>query len=397
LFTILQGGRVFSPSPLGVRDLVIAAGTITNIAEHVQPWPDYGDVEVVDVSGKYVVPGFIDQHVHLIGGGGEGGFATRTPEVALSHITRAGITTVVGCLGTDGTTRHVTSLLARARGLEEEGITAYIYTGAYEVPTCTIFGSVRQDIILIDKVIGCGEVAISDHRSAEPTREEIAKLAAQARVGGILSGKAGVLHLHVGDGKRRLSPLFDILSESDIPITQFTPTHLNRNRVLLEDAVRFARRGGMIDFTAGEAEGSETRPSLKPSEAVGICLAEGVDIGRMTMSSDGNGSMPSFDNHGRFCGLRMAEMSALPDALRDIVAAGVNLSDALRLVTVNPARSLRLYPRKGVLASGSDADVCVLDGDLSIVHVLAKGRFMVRDGYPVIKGSFEHREPKAKA
>lgn len=390
MFTILQGGRVFSPLDLGIKDLVLTAGIIGNIAEHILPVPDYGEVEIVDVRGKYVVPGFIDQHVHLIGGGGEGGFATRTPEVVLSQITMAGITTVVGCLGTDAVTRQGASLLAKARGLEEEGISSYIYTGAYEVPTCTITGNVRQDIVLIDKVIGCGEVAISDHRSAEPTKEEIAKLAAEARVGGILSGKAGVLHLHVGDGKRRLSLLFAVLDETDIPITQLTPTHLNRNGPLLEDAIRFAQKGGMIDFTAGEKPLFWSSSSLKPAEAIQYCLAQGVNIEQITMSSDGNGSMPSYNAKGQLKGLRVADLSSLHSEFKAIVhEAGIELSEALKVLTLNPARSLRLYPRKGMLQPGSDADVLVLDSDLNIDSVFAKGRCLVRNGQPLLKGTFE--------
>ncbi|MDN5313438.1 MAG: hypothetical protein PWQ68_2412, partial [Thermoanaerobacteraceae bacterium] len=272
MFKILKGGRLFSPDDIGKKDVLIAGNFIANIAESINPAQDYGEVEVIDLRGKYVVPGFIDQHVHIIGGGGEAGFASRTPEVMLSHVTLAGITTVVGCLGTDGTTRHMASLLAKARGLEAEGISTYIYTGAYEVPTRTITENVRNDIILIDKVIGTGEIAISDHRSAQPGKEEIKKLAAEARVGGILSGKAGVLHLHVGDGQRKLGMIFEILEETEIPITQFTPTHINRNPYLLEDGIKFAKMGGMIDMTSGVSPASGARKSVKSSKAIKYCI-----------------------------------------------------------------------------------------------------------------------------
>lgn len=390
MITILKGGRVFSPANLGEKDLLMAAGVIANIADEITPVPNYGDFEEINVKGKYIVPGFIDQHVHLIGGGGEGGFATRTPEVVLSRITMAGITTVVGCLGTDGSTRHVESLLAKARGLESEGISTYIYTGAYEVPTPTITGSVRRDIILIDKIIGCGEIAISDHRSAEPTKEEIIKLAAEARVGGILSGKAGVLHLHVGDGKRKLSMLFDILETSDIPVTQFTPTHINRNSSLLDDGIRFAQMGGVIDLTAGEEMVPGYSQGLKPAEAVKYCLAHGICINQITMSSDGNGSMPAFDGKGQLIGLRVARLSSLHAEFKALVQeAHIDLPEALKIITVNPARSLKLYPKKGILHPGSDADIVVLNDALEIDYVFAKGICLVRKGFPVVKGMFE--------
>ena len=47
-----------------------------------------------------VAPVKVDCHVHLTGGGGEGGFATRVPPLALSAFTRNGTTSAVGVLGT---------------------------------------------------------------------------------------------------------------------------------------------------------------------------------------------------------------------------------------------------------------------------------------------------------
>ncbi len=67
----------------------------------------------------------------LLGGGGEGGFQNRTPEVKLSQLTSAGVTTVVGCLGTDGVGRDMTALISKARGLEAEGITTYPTSEAF--------------------------------------------------------------------------------------------------------------------------------------------------------------------------------------------------------------------------------------------------------------------------
>lgn len=390
MFTILKNGKVFTPDEQGQKDVLVANSVIANIADCISPAPGYGEVEVIDVSGKYVVPGFIDQHVHLIGGGGEAGYASRTPEVMLSGITRAGITTVVGCLGTDGTTRHMTSLLAKARGLEVEGITTYIYTGSYQVPTRTITDTVRNDIILIDKVLGAGEIAISDHRSAQPGKEDIKKLVAETRVGGILSGKAGVLHLHVGDGKRKLGMLYEILEESEIPITQFTPTHLNRNPELLEDSIRFGKMGGMIDMTSGVSPATGADNSIKPSRAIKYCLEQGVPISNITMSSDGNGSMPLFDSQGRIQGLLVAKLDSLYEEFVDLVKEeGLKLSHALRVITENVAKSLKLYPRKGALRIGSDADIVVLDEDLNIDYVFARGRCMIKRGKVVVKGTFE--------
>ncbi|KLU60628.1 isoaspartyl dipeptidase [Peptococcaceae bacterium CEB3] len=390
LFTILKGGRRYTPDDAGVGDVVLAAGVITSLADNVLPDPSYGEVEVVDVKDKYVVPGFIDQHVHLLGGGGEGGYATRTPEVMLSHLTRAGITTVVGCLGTDGTTRHVASLLAKARALELEGISTYIYTGAYEVPAPTITESVRDDLIIIDKVIGCGEVAIADHRSAQPSIEDIRKLAAQSRVGGLLSNKAGVLHLHVGNNPQGIGMLLELIAEQEIPVTQFTPTHMNRNQQLLDQGIRFAALGGMIDFTTSVNLSESNVARVKAAKAVSYCLEQGVDLSHITMSSDGNGSLPVFDEQGDTIGFMVGEPMSLYREWRDLVLEEqLELSQSLKVITGNPSRTLKLFPRKGTLKVGADADIVVLNQDLEIEYVFARGYCMVRQGQVVVKGVFE--------
>lgn len=387
MFTILKGGHVFSPEDQGIRDILIAGQVIGHIAPSIDSSPAYGGAEVVEVAGRLVVPGFIDQHVHLLGGGGEDGFASRTPEVALSDITLGGTTTVVGCLGTDGITRSMAGLLAKARSLETEGVSTYIYTGAYEVPPPTLTGSVRTDLVLIDKVIGCGEVAISDHRSAQPTAAELARLAAEARVGGLLSGKAGVLHLHVGDGERQLSLLREVAGGTEIPVSQFVPTHMNRNRALIEEGICWTNQGGVIDFTAaGNAAGQPD--TITAARAVAYCLERGVSIDQLSISSDGHGSLPVFDGQGGVSGLAVAKLTWLHAEIKSLVKSGIALPVALRPVTVNPARILKLHPDKGVLQTGSQADIVVLDRQLNVEQVFAKGRRLVKDGQAVVKGTF---------
>lgn len=380
MFKLLKNCDVYSPAHLGLRDILLCGEKIVHLADIIDLPVGIGPVEVIDLKGKATVPGFIDQHVHLIGGGGEGGPATRTPEVQLSDATTAGVTTVVGCLGTDGTTRHMTALLAKARALEVEGISTFIYTGSYEVPTPTVTDSVRNDLILIDKVIGVGELAISDHRSAQPTTVDVLKLAAEARVGGMLASKPGLCHLHVGGGKRGLAPIFEMLEMSEIPITQFTPTHCDRTPALIEDSIRFIKMGGKVDLTAG----SRTAKTL-------IYMLEcGASLDKITFSSDGNGSMPRFNDKGVLIGLGVGSLKTTFDVVRCLVMEhDWTLDKALLPITTNVAGTLLLTGKKGSIEVGADADIVVLDENLNVSTVFARGRLMVDQGETVVKGTFE--------
>lgn len=379
MLTLLKNCNIYSPTPLGRLDLLICGERILHMAESIDIPQGLGPVEVLDVQGRIVTLGIIDQHVHMIGGGGEGGPATRTPEVRLSDVTTAGVTTIVGCLGTDGTTRHMNALLAKARALELEGITTLIYTGSYEIPTPTITGSVRDDLILIDKVIGVGELAISDHRSAQPTTVDVLKLAAESRVGGMLAGKPGLCHLHVGGGKRGLAPIFEMLEMSEIPISQFTPTHCDRTPALIEDSIKFAKMGGKVDLTAG----SKTPGTLL------YMLECGVPLERITFSSDGNGSMPRFDDRGNLIGLGVGSLKTTFEAVRALVLEhGMPLDKALLPITTNVASTLLLH-RKGKIQVGCDADLVVLDENLCVKSVFARGQKMIWNGTVLVKGTFE--------
>jgi beta-aspartyl-dipeptidase (metallo-type) len=385
VFTLIKEGNVYAPEPKGIRDILVVGRIIALIAEQIELTGDF-EVQVISARDKLVLPGFVDLHVHLLGGGGEGGFWTRTPDIILSTIARAGVTTLVGCLGTDDVSRRPETLLAKANQLEDEGVSAYIYTGSYQVPLPTITGSLRKDIALIPKVIGVGEIAISDHRSSQPTFEELARIAAEARVGGMLGGKAGLVHCHVGTGRRMLDPLFRLVKETEIPISQFLPTHVNRSRELFEQAIDFARMGGNIDLTA---QGPHLLFPITTGDLLRMALAAGVSLDQLTLSSDSNGSMPVFDDHGKMTGLAVGEIGNLYAEWRSLAKQGFALEDLTKMVTSNPARRAGLFGEKGSLETGKDADIILLDPELSLESVMAKGRLLVHDRQVVVKGTFE--------
>lgn len=387
---LIKNVRVFSPEDLGSMDVLVGGGQILKMAEHLPTETAYG-VEEIDGAGKLLMPGLIDAHVHILGGGGEGGARTRTPEIMLTDIISGGVTTVVGCLGTDGCTRTMTNLLAKAGGLEEEGITAYVYTGSYQVPVRTLTGNIMDDIILLDKVVGTGEIAISDHRSSQPTREEFAKIVADTRVGGILSAKAGLVNIHMGDGKEKLNFLRYVLENTQIPPSNMLPTHINRSRVLMEDGIDYAKTlGGYIDLTTSSDPDFLEPEEVKASTGLKMALDAGVSADHITFSSDGQGSLPIFAPDGTFVGLGVGKVSSLYREMRDAVLKdGVSLTDALKPVTRNPAFLLKLE-NKGKVAEGADADLVMADEEtLEIDTVIAKGTVMIRGKQVLVKGTFE--------
>ena len=387
MITLIRDGEVFAPEPLGRKDVLLAGGVIAAVAEPGRIRVEGLEADVVDAAGKRVLPGLIDPHVHILGGGGEGGPATRAPEIRVEDIVSNGVTTVIGCLGTDGVTRHMTSLLAKARALEVEGVSTYVFSGSYEVPVRTLTGSVRSDLILIDKVIGAGEIAVSDHRSAQPAFDEIARLAAECRVGGMLGGKAGVLHLHVGDGKRRLEFLFRLIRETEIPASQVIPTHMTRNPQLFEQGLEWVAAGGSIDVTVGP-DPVPPDPEVRFEDAIAGFKGMGLPFIRMLVSSDSNGSMPVFDEAGRLVRLTIATEKDLFRKFIDILRRELlPVETAVRVFSTNAADFYKLG-KKGHIEAGRDADIVVLDKDLALSDVFARGQRMIAGGRLLAHGTF---------
>jgi beta-aspartyl-dipeptidase (metallo-type) len=386
---LLRNADLYDPKPRGPSHLLVAGETILWIGTDIPALPPNLGVVERDLQGRRVIPGLIDGHVHLTGGGGEAGPATRVPPLVLSRLTMGGVTTAIGVLGTDDTVRSTAELVTTARGLIAEGLSAYCHTGGYHVPPVTVTGSVRQDIVLIDLVLGVGELAISDHRSSQPTLDELLRIAGDAHVGGLMSGKAGIVHLHVGDGPRGLELVRQALDRSELPPRVFNPTHANRRKALFQEAMGLARQGCTIDLTAFPIE--EGDDAWSAAEALTRYLEAGLPPERATVSSDGGGCFPVFDPDGRVLAMDVGSTSAMADTLKELLDCGQPLERVLPAFTANPARLLRLR-RKGHLADGADADLVVLDDAGAVEDVMARGRWHVLGGHPIVRGAFEGRE-----
>lgn len=384
---LIKNIEVYAPEKIGEKDVLITGNKIYKISNEISLNTNL-KIKVIDGKNKILIPGFIDSHVHILGGGGEGGYKTRTPEITLTDLTKHGITTVIGCLGTDGTTRTMSNLIAKAKGLKEEGISCYIYTGSYQFPVKTLTQNIQDDIILIEEIIGVGELALSDHRSSHPSIEDLVKVASQARVGGILSNKAGIINIHLGDGKDNFSKILQVVENTEIPITQFLPTHCARNPKVFEEALKYAKKGGYIDFTTSTTHKFLENGETKCSKALKIALEKNIPIENITFTSDGQGSLPKFDSKGNFIGLDIGKSSSLYKEVKNaIIKENIPIEKAIKVITENPAKILKLK-NKGTIEEQKDADIVILDKDLEINTVISMGKIMIENKKIKVKNTF---------
>ncbi|WP_323892893.1 beta-aspartyl-peptidase [Aeromonas allosaccharophila] len=374
MLTLIEGAEIFSPTHLGQQDLLVADGRIAWMGKGLTVpanWP----LNRVDGRGSYLVPGLVDPLAHITGGGGEGGFAFRTPELAACEALKAGVTTLVAALGTDSLTRTPAQVLGKVREFRAAGVSAFMYTGSYHLPVKTLTGTVESDIILIPEVLGVGEVAISDHRSSAPTHHELARLASEARVAGLLAGKSGVSFFHIGDGKGALAPLRALRDETDIPLRQLYPTHCNRNPWLFAEAIEWGKAGGWVDLTTSSFPDLLEDGERLAADGLAELLAAGVPAERITFSSDANASLPRFDDEGRLIEMRCGQIASLWQQCMRATQLGVSLERALAAVTSNPAQALGLGS-KGCIGVGQDADLLLIHArTFAIERVMSGGQW----------------------
>jgi len=381
--TLLRHARLATSD---VVDLLIAGGCVAAVTARGELDWTGSLVQTHDLAGRWVVPGLVDAHVHATGGGGERGFATRVPRVEPAAFAQAGVTSVIGLLGTDCVTRTIRELVATTYALREQGLSAWCFTGGYQVPPPTLTGSVKDDIVFVDPIIGVGELALSDHRSSQPTLDELLRIASDAYVAGLTAKKAGLVHLHLGDGERGLDLLRRALTVSELPGRVWQPTHLNRNPTLWAESKALAAAGGKLpwfDVTAFPA--SDLDGALSAADAVCEWRAAGLPWERLTLSSDGGGCLPVLVD-GEMVKMGVGSSGTLLETLRELVLTReVSLADALALMSANPARAAMLAG-KGTLAVGADADLVVLDEHLQVDAVMARGAWLVQGGALTTRG-----------
>jgi len=388
---LIRNGEVFGPRALGRRDVLAGGRKILAVEKRIDPAGLPGEVEVIDAGGLAVVPGFVDGHQHFTGGGGEGGFHTRTPEMRLSMNTTNGVTTAVGVLGTDALTRSVESLYAKTQSFNAEGITAFMLTGSYWHPSPTITGSVARDLVYLQPVIGC-KLALSDIRGPHIEAADLARLASDIRVAALVANKPGIITVHTGVKPEGLELILEVVGRHGLRADMFVPTHINRkNAELTVQVLELARLGAVVDATCMLSPPAADAPHLTAADFAVLADANGV-FDRVAFSSDAGGSLPVWnEDRSRIVGMGIGTpASLLAELARLVNAKGIALEKALCPLTTTPARVYGLSGVKGELAPGADADILVLDpGRMTARDVLAGGTVMVRNGTLEKKGYFE--------
>jgi len=364
--TLLTNGTIYDPDPAGEQDVLLCFDRILQIgALDQKALASAGlEVEIINAQGCLVTPGFIDPHEHLLGGSGEEGFSTQSPELSASEIIRAGITTVVGCLGVDTTMKTMAGLLGKCKAQKEEGLNSFIWTGGYKTPPQTVTDSISSDIMFVDEVIGVGEMAIADDRSTEPSAQELARIVSEANNAGMMSKKCGRTHFHVGEKENRLELLFSLVNDFNVAPDWFYPTHINRSEELIRQSIDLAKQGAYVDVDVVD---EDLAKQLKHY------FDNGGPPDRLTVSSD-------------------ASITSPQNLYRQIKKCALNklypLEQLLKLVTSNTAAALKL-PLKGAIKEGNLADLLVIDRQtFELRHVFSKGRHLVKDGKVNFKEAF---------
>ncbi|MBE5701093.1 MAG: beta-aspartyl-peptidase [Sutterella sp.] len=375
---LIKNADVYAPEHLGTTDVFIVNDKIVAVGKDLTV--NVPGMETVDAKGRVMMPGVIDQHIHVTGGGGEAGPVSRCPEASLHEFIEAGITTVVGVSGTDSETRSIENLLAKVRALKTEGLTTYMWTSNYAFPVTTITGTVRRELLTIPEVIGV-KIALGDHRSSFPTEQDILHLLSDIRVGGMISGKTGFLHVHLGDLGNTAYDIIDACCDAGMPIKHIRPTHCARKDLTWERSLAFARRGGMIDLTAG--------PCIcgTAADAVFCALEDGVAADKLTLSTDAHGSFPRFDDKGEMIGLDVCPINGAWPEFQKLVEK-LGFEKAIGFVSTNLAKGLNLAG-KGQIKDGMDADLLLVNDACEITDMFARGRSMMRASTVVAKGMYE--------
>ncbi len=387
--TILRGGTALLPSGWQRADVWLSPGGVVRIDAGDLADTTFGAVVELDCTDRWIVPGFLDGHLHLLGGGGGGGYATRIPELPVDAVLEAGITTCVAMPGVDNVTRSLRGLIAAARSFTGQGVRSFAMTGGFMWPPATLTGGIRDDLHLVPDLVGV-KIALGEHLATAPSLDELVTLLRELGWVSRMTGKAALLHVHLGTLPAPAGSLRVAIERAETDPSHVQVTHPNYTAAALEAALELGALGCRVDVNPLLHPG-RVAGSIAPAETVRELLAASIPLERLTMSSDGNASVPRPLPDGTI--EPFSHQLGLLPAVHDVSAgAGLTFEEALALITTNPARALQ-RPDLGLLEIGGAADAVVLDPTRTSVELVVSDAVVrVRDGVATHPSPF--RDPR---
>jgi N-acetylglucosamine-6-phosphate deacetylase len=390
---LLTGGRVVTPegvlSPGWIR---VAGNLIDAVGPGMAIPPLPAGLPVTDLHGHWVLPGFVDLHVH--GGGGTSfteGPADDARHAAAFH-RRHGSTTIVASL----VTAPLADLEARAAmlaALASQGVIAGIHlegpflsaarcgaqdprhmlapdvaaferlhaAAASHLRVITIAPELPGAVGLIKAAARAGVTAAVGHTDATADITSAAVDAGATHATHLFNGMRPLHHREPG-------PAGALLDRDEVTCEVIADgVHLHDTMIRL--AARAAGPGRLVLVTdamaaAGMPDGSYRLGSKRVDVAGGVArLAGGAEPGAVGAIAGTVGAIAG-------------STATMADIVRHAVAAGLPVTAVAAAASTTPARVLGLGGRTGALRPGLDADLVVCDEEFRLRAVMRQGEWL---------------------
>ena len=390
---LLTGGRVVTPAGVLSPGWIRVAGTAIDAVGPGEPGEQRSSgLPVTRLSGHWVLPGFIDMHVH---GGGGTSFTQGTAEDArhtADFHRRHGSTTIVASL----VTAPLTDLDARAAmlaGLAREGVIAGLHLEGPFLSAARCGAQdprhmIAPDVAAFERLhaAAAGQLRVITVAPELPGATALIKAAAQAGViaavghtdatADITSAAvdAGASHAtHLFNGMRPLhhrepGPVGALLDRDEVSCEVIADgVHVHNTAIRL--VARACGPGRLVLVTdamaaAGMPEGRYRLGSMQVDVARGVArLAAEAEP-----AAAGAGAGPA--------GAIAGSTATMAGVVRRAVAAGLPVTDVAAAASTTPARLLGLVERTGALRAGLHADLVVCDEEFGLRAVMRHGEWL---------------------
>ena len=387
--TVIHASRILTPDEeISDGVIVVEGGRIAALGHRDEMRLPAGATDFV-AAGMTVVPGFVDIHIHGAGGHDVMEGTARALDRITSTVARSGTTSMVATTVTAPIEDTIKSL---------EGIARYIRSHEQSEAVSRMPSSPPKSSAFISKVRSSAKRAaeyILRMRSPNRRLKLLEKLLKAAdglvRIVTIAPELPGAMDLIAAAVAAKLVVA---MGHTDADYDQARAAiHAGaRHAVHMYNAMRpFTHRDpGIVGAILTDPEVTAeiiadlvhvAGPAIQVligSKGFDTVLAVSDGIAATGMP-DGNYRLGNFEvsvkdgvarnSEGKLAGSTLT----LDRALRNLVALGVPFTDAVRMVTVLPARRLGLAGKKGIIAVGADADLVALTADLRVAAVMTRG------------------------